>query len=66
MSAAGGDRDDLDFGAIGDGGGWVVGRQDGLAVQFDDEGFSGEAEFVEQSVDFELCGFEGPGGAVDG
>ncbi len=62
---SGGDLDDFDDVAFSDGGGVDFGGEEGDLVEFDDDGFAGEAEAFEQVGDGG-GGFEGAGLAVDG
>jgi len=64
-SAAGGEGDDFEAGARFDEGAGVVAREDGLFVEFDDDGFAGEAEEIEQAVEEDGIG-QGMGSAVEG
>jgi hypothetical protein len=63
--ASGGDLDDFDDVAFGEGGGGDFSGEEGDLVVFDDDGFAGEAEALEEVGDGG-GGVEGAGLAVDG
>ena len=54
--SAGGEGDDFEAGAVGDGGLLVIGGGESLAVEFDDDGFLVEAEGGEEGGDGGLGG----------
>jgi len=65
LLTSGGDLDDFDDVAFGEGGGGDFSGEEGDLVVLDDDGFAGEAEAFEQ-VGYGGGGVEGAGLAVDG